>query len=267
MEERNKATPKNKLTEALHPEIGNSSFWEMNSHFRSLRMVDPTKELEDGLISEEDRARILDQWSSQTTQPEYGMESSQTNQPKSEEIPVRQKEKGKKKHKKIHSVAKSKETEADWMKEEGTILAAPPTSEMPAAEQFSDQLTPDVEHLPVEKPGKRVRKVVRVAEQEQQQGYQPVTPKPSVSTAPMESALSPFTRWLKGLRGSEYVHPYEDDYALDQRAGNTKDGISETFADLLAAQGYRDQAIDMYRLLMAKYPEKSSFFAAKIEAL
>ena len=61
----------------------------------------------------------------------------------------------------------------------------------------------------------------------------------------------------------EYVHPYEDDYALAQH----REGISETLADLLAAQGYREQAMDMYSELMARYPEKSSFFAAKIEAL
>ena len=47
----------------------------------------------------------------------------------------------------------------------------------------------------------------------------------------------------------------------------TKQGISETFADLLASQGHTRQAIDMYTRLMEKYPEKSSFFAAKIKAL
>mgnify|MGYP000628045526 CR=1 FL=1 len=43
--------------------------------------------------------------------------------------------------------------------------------------------------------------------------------------------------------------------------------ISETLARLYAQQGYRDRAIEMYRRLMALYPEKSAFFAAQIEAL
>ena len=63
------------------------------------------------------------------------------------------------------------------------------------------------------------------------------------------------------------MHPYEDDFAFDQGTGPGKEGISETFADLLAAQGYKEQAMEMYLKLMEKYPEKSGFFAAKIEAL
>jgi hypothetical protein len=82
-----------------------------------------------------------------------------------------------------------------------------------------------------------------------------------------ESSLSPFTVWVKGLLGSEYVHPYEADYAIEKGAEPGDEGISETFADLLAAQGYKDQAITMYTKLIEKFPEKSSFFAAKIKAL
>ncbi len=54
---------------------------------------------------------------------------------------------------------------------------------------------------------------------------------------------------------------------LPRVSGPGGEGISETFADLLAAQGYKEQAIEMYIKLMEKYPEKSGFFAAKIEAL
>ncbi len=43
--------------------------------------------------------------------------------------------------------------------------------------------------------------------------------------------------------------------------------ISETLARLYAQQGHRDRAIEMYRRLIALYPEKSAFFAAQIEAL
>lgn len=72
---------------------------------------------------------------------------------------------------------------------------------------------------------------------------------------------------MKGLRGSEYVHPYGDDFAIHQSLGEGGEGVSETFADLLASQGYKEQAIAMYTKLIEKFPEKSRFFAAKIEAL
>ncbi len=105
-------------------------------------------------------------------------------------------------------------------------------------------------------------------------------PKKAVPSTPAASAmpiskgqlreqpvLSAFTQWLKELGGAEYVHPYEDDFALHPEKGTLKEVISETYADLLASQGYKDRAEEMYRKLMEKYPEKSSFFAAKIEAL
>lgn len=113
------------------------------------------------------------------------------------------------------------------------------------------------------KAGKLIRKAAKsVKKQEEsklQPGYQEFTSS--------ETTLSPYTKWLKSLAGSEYVHPYEDDFALAQGGGPTGEGISETFADLLAGQGYKEQAIEMYIKLMEKYPEKSGFFAAKIEAL
>lgn len=43
--------------------------------------------------------------------------------------------------------------------------------------------------------------------------------------------------------------------------------ISETLAKLLAIQGKKDKAIKMYRQLSLKYPEKNTYFAAKIEQL
>lgn len=79
--------------------------------------------------------------------------------------------------------------------------------------------------------------------------------------------LSPFTQWLKELGGADYVHPYDDDFALNQEKGELNEVISETYANLLAAQGYKERAIEMYLRLIEKYPEKSSFFAAKIQAL
>ena len=43
--------------------------------------------------------------------------------------------------------------------------------------------------------------------------------------------------------------------------------ISETLADLLVFQGQNSKAMKMYHALILKYPEKSIYFAKKIEAL
>jgi len=45
------------------------------------------------------------------------------------------------------------------------------------------------------------------------------------------------------------------------------DLVSETLADLLAAQQLYDKAVKMYERLILKFPEKSDYFAAKIEKL
>ena len=45
------------------------------------------------------------------------------------------------------------------------------------------------------------------------------------------------------------------------------DLISETLADLLAYQGNNNKAIEMYMRLSLHIPEKSDYFAAKIEKL
>jgi hypothetical protein len=43
--------------------------------------------------------------------------------------------------------------------------------------------------------------------------------------------------------------------------------ISEPLADIYAAQGLKNEAIEMYQRLSLHIPEKSDFFAAKIEKL
>jgi hypothetical protein len=43
--------------------------------------------------------------------------------------------------------------------------------------------------------------------------------------------------------------------------------ISEPLAQILASQGHISEAVKMYNQLMLKFPEKSVYFAAKIEEL
>ena len=53
-----------------------------------------------------------------------------------------------------------------------------------------------------------------------------------------------------------------------RRSIEENDGIlSETLARLVAAQGKKDKAIEIYQKLMLKNPQKSSYFAAQIEKL
>jgi len=47
----------------------------------------------------------------------------------------------------------------------------------------------------------------------------------------------------------------------------TKTPASENFARILLLQGKRDKALEIYEELILKYPEKSAYFAAKIEEL
>lgn len=53
----------------------------------------------------------------------------------------------------------------------------------------------------------------------------------------------------------------------ERSVSENKDVISETLARLLAKQGYRDKAVDMYERLRLAFPEKSAYFAAEIEKL
>jgi len=53
----------------------------------------------------------------------------------------------------------------------------------------------------------------------------------------------------------------------EQSLQENNDLMSETLADLLAAQGQYDQAIKMYQRLTLVFPEKSSYFAEQIKKL
>jgi len=249
------------LPEAIHPEIGNGALWESDPHFANLRFVDPSNSLDHYLLDETEREAIIKSWNSSFDLTSNENEESQSNIPDSGFEPIPTQEKSKGKEKKILASARDKGQKPDWFEamEGDLILQEDPNR----PEEIQNIHHPAPDEAPVPE-GKRVRKAAKKALKEQKiKKIESLHP----PARPEEASLSPFTRWLKNLKGSEYVHPYEDDYALEQMSGPRSEGISETFADLLARQGYKDQALDMYKLLMAKYPEKSSFFAAKIEAL
>jgi hypothetical protein len=140
----------------------------------------------------------------------------------------------------------------------------------PSAEPFGANAEAPEASTPKKLPvrtGKRIRKAMEAAgEPADGPAGRPDTPSsPETQLHPM--GLSPFVTWLKRLSGSEYVHPYEEEGLSDILDGKHQDVASETLADLLAAQGYTERAIAMYEALMRKYPEKSAFFAAKLQAL
>ena len=258
-EPKSKHKPVPGIAEALNPEIGNGAALENDKHAFILRLPDlsvqlneylkPSKEeLEEisnqEIASEEaisDQTPGIEDFTAQKTETPDDIHLSQ---PEAEDIPdqVIENPSGKR-SKKQNSGKAGKALESDLT---GT-----------------DEPSPSTEEGKPTKAGKLVRKVAKSAKKQAERQKAQETP---IIERP-QPLLSPFTSWLKNLTGSDYVHPYEDDFAIEQAAGSAKEGISETFADLLAAQGYKDQAREMYLKLMEKYPEKSGFFAAKIEAL
>lgn len=268
MEEKDpQSKPRPGLPEALLPVIGNGSLWEQDPHRFNLRQPDPGNMLNNKLLDDGLREAILAQWHEQleikVPAPDVSPVEEDILEPWENK---KERKKQLKKEKKILASARPRDPIPDWLEKTDTEMNLKEDPHGPEEGEIKEvaEEKEESEGKPIKMEGKRFRKALKKAKKEQEPD-KPVE-REIISTS-MESNLSPFTRWLKGLRGSEYVHPYEDDYALDQLASSMREGISETFADLLAAQGFIDQAIDMYKQLMAKYPEKSSFFAAKIETL
>ncbi|MCC7224116.1 MAG: hypothetical protein IT273_10355 [Chitinophagales bacterium] len=64
------------------------------------------------------------------------------------------------------------------------------------------------------------------------------------------------------LRNSPSIDPNDQ-----QATSNTESILSETMARVYARQGYTEKARQIYTQLMTKYPEKSAYFAEKLEQL
>lgn len=71
---------------------------------------------------------------------------------------------------------------------------------------------------------------------------------------------SEFTQWLSGLKSIDTDREDDTDIQLREKAL-----ASTALAELLVSQGHYARAIEMYKVLMLKNPQKSSFFAAQIE--
>ena len=225
------------MEESIHPEIGNGSHWEPNLHASMIKSVDPSKMLDAFLRNEDGQQSVQDQWKADLEAGAWP----------DAEAPLALIE--------LEKALTPIETPALTDKTEESDTDAPILKIKP---EKAKKVKKEIE------AGKLVKKASKAIEKQQKESGRKAVP-PSSGQGTTE--LSPFTKWLKALKGSEYVHPYDDDFAFLQSSGPAREGISETFADLLASQGYREQAIEMYRKLMEKYPEKSRFFAAKIEAL
>ncbi|MEO6131189.1 MAG: hypothetical protein ABIQ02_05040 [Saprospiraceae bacterium] len=251
------------IPEALDPDLGNGALWESIQDLFILKSVDPLKQLDHLLLEESSAQQIIDKWNGieelasvevppdLIDQPIFEQDPSSVN---SEDETI------------ISPESIEKTPEAGWQADNSSIETESEIQSSPPIEELIEPIVNAIEPSPkkAEKAGKRVRKVVKKAQKESP--VVELTVKlPTYGL--LDSQLSPYTQWLKSLRGSEYVHPYEDDYGLEHLSATARGGVSETFAELLASQGYHEQAIEMYKQLMEKYPEKSSFFAAKIEAL
>lgn len=85
--------------------------------------------------------------------------------------------------------------------------------------------------------------------------------------------LLKFTDWLKQIRNvnpAELAHNLEMEKAVAETAkisNETREILTETMAEVLIKQGQVDKAIQLLIKLSFLNPEKSSYFAAKIEQL
>lgn len=96
------------------------------------------------------------------------------------------------------------------------------------------------------------------------------------------SGLSDFSAWLLAQSKESHINPLKEKtkkkknkkpkQKLKKKSGRekkkkNKDLVSEPLADLLASQGHIEEAVEMYQKLSLIIPEKSAFFAAKIDKI
>ncbi len=71
------------------------------------------------------------------------------------------------------------------------------------------------------------------------------------------------------LKNNPKIVPSESDYQVDltDSLQEDQDIATETLADIYVSQGHKQKAIEIYKHLILKYPEKHIYFAAQIDRL
>jgi len=71
------------------------------------------------------------------------------------------------------------------------------------------------------------------------------------------------------LKSNPKIVPNDRQYEVDlsESLHDNQEIATELLADIYATQGHKDKAIEIYRQLILKYPEKHIYFAAQIERL
>lgn len=80
----------------------------------------------------------------------------------------------------------------------------------------------------------------------------------------IDQLIEKFTKDAPKIQCSSEMHDADADYGVES-AEEDPNIVSETLADIYAAQGCYDKAVQMYEILKLHFPEKSCYFAAQIE--
>lgn len=109
-----------------------------------------------------------------------------------------------------------------------------------------------------------LRKRMKDFEQQKQHDSEATAP----ISAPKETLIERFLAQQPTISRPEsnsFFDPQQE--AIESSKDDASDLVTETLANIYAQQGHYQKAIIIFRKLILKYPEKSAFFAARIEEL
>jgi tetratricopeptide (TPR) repeat protein len=94
------------------------------------------------------------------------------------------------------------------------------------------------------------------------------------TTDPLDKQVKTFTQWLKSMKKiyveeGKQLDPLKEKEVMEMatESNQKQEIITETMANVLLQQGKKDKAIELLGKLILLHPEKSGYFAAKIEEL